>query len=504
MNKKILGVDMAKIPQPSLFSWNAIEAKSDLERFYLVRDNLPDEQIVMTLERNRGNGRDDFPVRAMWNAVLAGIVFQHESIESLIRELSRNPSLLEACGFDPTPITKQPEARLERDEKTGKMKVIRSAAQAPYYQVPMSWNFSRFLKNVIELEDEQKMISEMVRRLRENLMAELPDFGKHLGYDGKAIDSHSTGRENRKTGQTSDPDANWGKHKTTGVDKDGNLWEKINSWFGYGLHLIADTVYEIPVAFSVTAASASEVVELGSLIQNSFEQTPALAERCEDFTADRGLDSGGIKAMLWDDYHIRPVIDIRELWREEKNEPGYDPEKPITRALFDERVDTIVHTEKGTLHCICPATGEQRDMAFQGFEANRNTLKYRCPAAAYGYECKGRNECAAFGQVNPSANGRIVRINITKADRRIFTPTPHGNPSWQRIYNRRSSLERINNRIDNSFGFEKHYIRGKAKMQTRVGLALAVMMAMALGHVRAGRIEQMRSLVRPIAKAKAA
>jgi hypothetical protein len=38
-------------------------------------------------------------------------------------------------------------------------------------------------------------------------------------------------------------------------------------------------------------------------------------------------------------------------------------------------------------------------------------------------------------------------------------------------------------------------------MKTRVGLALAVMMAMALGHVKAGRIQQMRSLVRPIAKA---
>ena len=33
------------------------------------------------------------------------------------------------------------------------------------------------------------------------------------------------------------------------------------------------------------------------------------------------------------------------------------------------------------------------------------------------------------------------------------------------------------------------------KMKTRMGLALAVMMAMALGHVKAGRIEQMRSLV---------
>jgi hypothetical protein len=461
---------MAKILQPSLFNWNAIEAKSDLERFYLVRDNLPDEPIVVVLEKNRGKGRDDFPVRAMWNAVLAGIVFQHESIESLIRELSRNPSLLEACGFDPTPITKQPEARLERDETTGKMKVIRT-------------------------------ISEMVRRLRENLMAELPDFGKHLGYDGKAIDSHSTGQENRETGQTSDPDANWGKHETSGFDKDGNLWKKVKSWFGYGLHLIADTVYEIPVAFSVTAASASESVELDSLIQNSFEQTPSLAQRCEDFSADRGLDSGGIKAMLWDDYRIRPMIDIREMWREEKNEPGYDPEKPITRALFAERVDTIVHTEKGTLHCICPVTGEQRDMAFQGFEADRNTLKYRCPAAAYGFQCQGRKDCSAFGQVNPGEYGRSIRINITKEDRRIFTPTPHGSPSWKRIYNRRSSLERINNRIDNSFGFEKHYIRGKAKMQTRVGLAIAVMMAMALGHARAGRIGQMRSLVRPVDKA---
>ena len=159
---------MAKIVQRLLFNWDAIEAKSDLERFYLVRDNLADEDIVMTMEQIRGNGRDDFPVRAMWNAVLAGIVFQHASIESLIRELSRNPSLLAACGFDPTPVTKQPEASLQRDEQTGKMKVIYSDTQAPYYEVPMSWNFSRFLKNVIELEDEKKMISEMVRKLREN------------------------------------------------------------------------------------------------------------------------------------------------------------------------------------------------------------------------------------------------------------------------------------------------------------------------------------------------
>ena len=35
----------------------------------------------------------------MWNSILAGIVFDHHSIESLRRELSRNLSLAQACGF---------------------------------------------------------------------------------------------------------------------------------------------------------------------------------------------------------------------------------------------------------------------------------------------------------------------------------------------------------------------------------------------------------------------
>jgi hypothetical protein len=35
-------------------------------------------------------------------------------------------------------------------------------------------------------------------------------------------------------------------------------------------------------------------------------------------------------------------------------------------------------------------------------------------------------------------------------------------------------------------------------MTSRVGLAVAVMLAMALGHVRQGRPGQMRSLVQPI------
>ena len=55
----------------------------------------------------------------------------------------------------------------------------------------------------------------------------------------------------------------------------------------------------------------------------------------------------------------------------------------------------------------------------------------------------------------------------------------------------------MNSRLDNDFGFEKHTIRGKDRMTARVGLALAVMMALALGSIRARTHDRMRSLIRP-------
>jgi hypothetical protein len=488
---------------PTLFTWNDVEGRSDLDRFYLVRDHLPDDKIITALNQQRGQkGRDDFPVLAMWNALIAGIVFQHESINSLIRELNRNPSLLAACGFNPLPIQKKPCAQIVKDPLSGQMKVAYPKPQAPQYHIPTKSNFSRFLKSVEVLEEKHQLLNGMIKTLREQLMAVLPEFGQHLGFDGKAIHSYSTGTKHKATHKTSDEDADWGKHETTGVDaKTGKIWRKIKSWFGYGVHLIADTHYEIPVSFHVTQASRSEQKELPIMIDELAEETPDIMHRCADFSADRGLDCEKTKADLWDLYQIKPLIDTREMWREEKQAADYDPKKPITRALNKDKSDTIVYTEKGQVYCVCPVKGEVREMTFQGFEADRDTLKYRCPAAANGFCCQGQRQCHARGKVNPGEYGRIVRINLQGQNRRIFTPTPYGSPSWKRGYNRRTALERINNRIDNSFGFEKHYLRGRAKMQMRVGLALAVMMAMALGHVKADREEYMRSLVRPIPKA---
>ncbi|HLR74277.1 MAG TPA: transposase, partial [Virgibacillus sp.] len=137
---------MAIIPQISLFSWEDIEDLGDLKRLKLVIEYLPDEELMITLEKQRKNGRNDYPIRAIWNTILAGIVFEHKSIESLRRELSRNAQLRFICGLE-----------------------LRG--------VPTSSAYSRFMKNLLKLEDEvNNMFYKAVNELKELL----PTFGESL------------------------------------------------------------------------------------------------------------------------------------------------------------------------------------------------------------------------------------------------------------------------------------------------------------------------------------
>ena len=87
-----------------------------------------------------------------------------------------------------------------------------------------------------------------------------------------------------------------------------------------------------------------------------------------------------------------------------------------------------------------------------------------------------------------------MRIKLSQ-DRRVFTPVARSSYQWKRLYKKRPSVERINSRLDVSFGFEQHFIRRQKKMKLRVGLALMVMLAMALGRVKEKQKAKLRSLV---------
>jgi len=436
---------MAIIPQQTFFVWTDIEELGDLERLQLVLEYMPDEKLMNTLELERGKGRDEFPIRAMWNSILAGVVFQHISIESLRRELSRNAQLRFMCGFT---------------RKKG---------------VPAAYVYSRFFKKLFEKEE---MINEIFDQLVNELEKLLPEFGKNLAIDGKAISSLSTGvNKNKKEDGRRDLDADWAKKEYKGVREDGTPWSKVVKWFGYRIHLIVDADYELPVAFEVTKASTSEVKQAHKMIENLDKKHPELIEACETFEGDKGYDDSKLNMILWDDYAIKPVIDIRNMWK--------DGEK--THQLLD--YENVVYNYKGNVYCVCMDTGVQREMCVGGFEKDRKehgTLRKLCPAMQYGIECKYMDKCLVK---------QGIRIDI-EVDRRVFTPIDRASYKWEKTYNKRTSVERVNSRLDESFGFEKHYIRGKKKMKVRCGIALCVMLAMAVGRIKQNQADKMRSLVK--------
>lgn len=86
------------------------------------------------------------------------------------------------------------------------------------------------------------------------------------------------------------------------------------------------------------------------------------------------------------------------------------------------------------------------------------------------------------------------RIPLSE-DRRIFTPIDRASYKWEKRYNKGTSVERVNIRLDVSFGFELHTIRGMNKIKIRCGLALCVILAMAAGRIKEKQEEKMRSLV---------
>ena len=342
---------MAIIAQKRLFGWEEMEELGDLERLRLVLDHLPDEEMMRELEGARGRGRDDYPVRAVWNSVLSGIVFGHESVESLRRELLRNGQLRVLCGFDP----------------------LKGSSG-----VPPSWVYTRFLKVLLGYRE---LIEGMLDRLVEELRKVLPDFGRRLAVDSKAVLSHGRGKKEEKGVGVRDgrgeQDADFGKKTIRRRRKDGSVWEKVKSWFGFKIHLMVDADYELPVGFEVTKASVADIKAGKELFESVARRHEGLVEEAGELSGDKGYDDTEWICHLWEMHGIKPVIDIRNMWKDGE----------ATKVVEGRK--NVVYDFRGTVSCHCPVTDERRDMAFGGFEKDRDALKYRCPARHYGLECRG-------------------------------------------------------------------------------------------------------------------
>lgn len=425
------------ITQTSLFDNEEIEILGDLERLKLAIENMPDEEIIRKLRKIRKNGRNDWPVEAMWNTFIASYVFNHRSVNDLLRELSRNSQLRQICGIKPRYIK----------QKDGTYKM---------YIVPSEASYSRFLANLLKCKEEMK---EAFEGLVEYMYRNLERFGEELAGDGKAIQSYA--RTNGKgKDRRSDKEANWGvKRYTESKNGKGEKVVKKRSWFGYRLHLIVDVKYELPVAYKVTQASNSEKTEMLKIWKDLNSERPEVVKKAKEFLADKGYDYS--KLIEWlEKYEIIPIIDIQNHWEKGEKTKQY-------------KGTDLTYSYDGKVYWT-DERGKEIRLNYVGYDKETESLRYKFPP-----------------QIEDK---KIFRIKLDE-DRRIFTPVARNTMKWKREYKKRTSVERENGRLDRDYGFEIHTIRGKEKMNMFVTMAFLVQLSMAKGKIEENKKERLSALV---------
>lgn len=427
-------------PQQYLFSWEQLDSTDEIKRIKLVLENINDEIILTNLIRQRQGKRDDYPNLVVWNACIIRIICGHKSVDGLIRELKRNAELRDICGIDP----------------------IKGADG-----VPTKYVFSNFYKKISSPQYES-LIKDMFFELLLQVKDLLPDFGEIAAVDSKHIHACKNTE-----------DADWGCKIDTTTEK------TTLNWYGFKIHLMVDAKYELPMAFEITKASESDYKHLLPLLEDLKENAPDIYKIIEMILADRGYDSGKINNNIRTVHGASPVIDKRII-------KFHDDYKP----LDDQKHDTIFIRSDGCVCCkVCPFKKEGEEqyvpMQFRGYESDRESLKFRCPAVANGFDCQNREAC----QAKIGTHARIVRVPLSW-DERLFTPIYIKSKKFKRIYKMRTSVERVNSRIDNVHGFEKQFTRNRKTIEVQLSLVLCMMLATAIGWIKLGQAEKMRSFLK--------
>jgi hypothetical protein len=258
------------------------------------------------------------------------------------------------------------------------------------------------------------------------------------------------------------------------------------------------------VTFEATLAELTRNEPLCRLIGIAAESRVPKAwnvSRFLDVQGQANLPEGRLETLAYDkaaddreshrtlhEAKIRPVIQNRHLWKDQTEQmlPGHDG------------TSNIVYDEAGTLYCY-DRTSEplvRHKMAYIGYEPQRETIKYRCPARHEGWACPHDAVCNAG-----KSYGKTVRVDRT-IDLRRFPPIPRATKKFERLYDGRTSVERVNARLKIFWGVDDGNITGARRFHAMVGAVLIVHVAFAtllaaaprregtLGKLRLGPIQK--------------
>lgn len=273
----------------------------------------------------------------------------------------------------------------------------------------------------------------------EDLKEELPNFGQHLALDGKIIEAYANrpSKEDKKDGRR-DVDATFTKKTYTSYLSNGQTIEKSYTYFGYRVHLIVDTEYELPVLFWVTPANEGERTITKEMLDDDFPNW--LEERAEYLMADRGYDGRPLQEKI-EDKGIIPIIDIVNHWSE-------DTTKQYKMADF-------VYNYKGNVSYI-DHKGKTINAYYKGYHKASDSLRY---------------------ETHPKDGAGLHKVAIKRdTDPRVFNQVARDSLKFNRLYKKRTAVERVNDRLDRDYGFELYNIRGLDKMSLYVITSFIMML----------------------------
>ncbi len=437
-----------------LFAWDCLEDSPSLRTIRELLATLPDAKLLHTLRTARGKGRDDYPVSVLWGVFVLRVALRHITTEAVLGELHRNEGLRRLIGIES-----------ERG-------------------VPKKWNMSRF-EEVLGQEPHRTLLKEVFNVLIQRLGIEVAELGSHAAADATALSARRKREEKAQKKELKEglPQASGGRKEYT--DDQGNV-TKVVEWFGFKLHLLVDVKNEVVLSYEITDTKAGDGETLPALLEQAETNLPA--QRIKHLAYDKAADSEDVHKLL-SEKKITPLIEMRALWRGEHERmlPGHNGSS------------NVVYDEDGTIYCYDKISEPpvRHKMAYIGHEPTRGTLKYRCPAKHEDWDCPMSKVCNAG-----KSYGMTVRVP-REVDVRRFPALPRATKKFERMYNGRTAVERVNARLKVFWGVDDGNVSGSRRFVAQVGVVLAVHAAFATLLASAPRREGTLGKIRlsPIAEA---
>ena len=213
------------------------------------------------------------------------------STRELIRTLSNNPWIAEACGFE-------------------------------WPNIPHEATFSRFFK---QLSDRNilPLVKDVSRALVRRCYNEIPGFGERVALDSSTFKAWSNGGKKPH----SDPDAGWSVKKNThGQDE---------YVYGWKLHLLVDCESELPVAANVSAGNVHDSKRASNVLREARVAYGPFHPRF--VIADKGYAGNKLFKLIRGQYKAQPVIDLRAGMKKLLAREGPQQALPGFQALRAQR-----------------------------------------------------------------------------------------------------------------------------------------------------------------------